>query len=283
VNDPNQTFLPNRTEAYDIWFNYAGLNLRDQIRKGLDVPLQFSYESADCRIFFTLDTYTALWQYAADAIWNKPSLCVKDSTNHSSANSTALSGPTPLAVPSPTTVVPQPSSFAETIMKLSFGPPPAPHSGPITACNGQCAAVSRSVDGGRCDIHNQCIAGYFCLTTYKTCSTDHANPGFVTVPHCSLECDLNAQSDCQHNAVCQAFNPRARNELNALDQDDGAESKLETTIATLQSQLNTRPPPTGTTAAKHQQQLYANKKVLKQLQGTAPGYCHPAPKYQVCG
>jgi hypothetical protein len=59
------------------------INLRDQVRKGQTTPLQFAYEPADCRIYFTPKTianYTALWQYAADAVWNNPALCVEGST-----------------------------------------------------------------------------------------------------------------------------------------------------------------------------------------------------------
>ncbi|KAI1814517.1 hypothetical protein GGS20DRAFT_405724 [Poronia punctata] len=76
-------FLTNRTEANDVFIIGASVNLRDQVRKGETTPLQFAYEPADCRIFFTPQTifnYTNLWKYAADAIWTKPSLCVAGST-----------------------------------------------------------------------------------------------------------------------------------------------------------------------------------------------------------
>ena len=87
--------LPDRNIEFRI--DVAGFNLRDQIRRGENFPLQFAYEAADCRIFFTLQTfnnYAALWQYAADAIWTNPKLCVQGSTNQPSAgNTTDTVGP----------------------------------------------------------------------------------------------------------------------------------------------------------------------------------------------
>lgn len=88
--------LPNRNIEFRI--DVASFNLRDQVRRGENFPLQFAYEAADCRIFYTPQTfnnYTALWQYAADAIWTNPKLCVPGSTNQLSAgNVTDKAGPT---------------------------------------------------------------------------------------------------------------------------------------------------------------------------------------------
>ncbi|RDW66343.1 hypothetical protein BP6252_09978 [Coleophoma cylindrospora] len=97
-NSPDSNFLPNRTEAMDVFVTAAFINLRDQVRRGETIPLQFAYEAADCRIFFTPQTvynYTALWQYAADAIWTKPSLCVQGSTGFATTgtNKTDFVGP----------------------------------------------------------------------------------------------------------------------------------------------------------------------------------------------
>jgi hypothetical protein len=64
-------------------------NFRNQVRKDAQqVPLQFTYEAADCRIFYTaamLADYTVLWQAAADALWTNTSLCVSGSTGQASA------------------------------------------------------------------------------------------------------------------------------------------------------------------------------------------------------
>ncbi|KAI1149354.1 hypothetical protein F4825DRAFT_453523 [Nemania diffusa] len=99
-------FLPNRTEALDIFVTSASINLRDQVRAGETTPLQFAYEAADCRIYFTPQTifnYTALWQYAADAIWTNPGLCVAGSTGYATASSTSndSSAPPPLSSAAP--------------------------------------------------------------------------------------------------------------------------------------------------------------------------------------
>ncbi|KAF7956395.1 hypothetical protein EAE96_003736 [Botrytis aclada] len=92
------TFLPNRTEQLSVFVYFADINLRDQVREDEEIPLQFAYEAADCRIYYTPQTvynYTNLWQYAADAIWKNSSLCVQDSTGYSSTsqNSTNFVGP----------------------------------------------------------------------------------------------------------------------------------------------------------------------------------------------
>ena len=95
-----QNFLPNRTTAMDVYVTYADINLRDQVRRNETIPLQFAYEAADCRIFYTPKTaynYTALWQYAADAIWTNPNLCVSGSTGFATTgtNTTDFVGPSP--------------------------------------------------------------------------------------------------------------------------------------------------------------------------------------------
>ncbi|CAJ2500447.1 Uu.00g033000.m01.CDS01 [Anthostomella pinea] len=97
-DSPEAGFLPNRTEALDVFFLDAGINLRDQVRRRETTPLQFAYEAADCRIFYTPQTvfnYTALWQYAADAIWGTQDLCVSGSTGYAttSKNVTDWTGP----------------------------------------------------------------------------------------------------------------------------------------------------------------------------------------------
>lgn len=86
VNSSAAAALPDRDVDFEI--AYAGFNLKDFVREGEDVPLQFKYEAADCRIFFTARTiynYLNLWNYVVDAIWRNPSLCVEGSTNKISA------------------------------------------------------------------------------------------------------------------------------------------------------------------------------------------------------
>ncbi|KAK8248198.1 peptidase S41 family protein-like protein [Phyllosticta capitalensis] len=58
-----------------------GVNVRDGIRQGdeTNTPLQFVYEEADCRIFYTAEMtldVTAIWKAAADSKWGTISSCV---------------------------------------------------------------------------------------------------------------------------------------------------------------------------------------------------------------
>lgn len=70
-----------------MWTTYAGVNLRDQVRRaGADaddggVPLQFCYLPADCRLYYTLaNAYnmTRQWRDAASAMFTggDAGLCV---------------------------------------------------------------------------------------------------------------------------------------------------------------------------------------------------------------
>ena len=95
INSTTINFIPSRTDN-DLYILSLGLNLRDQIRKGEYVPLQFVYEAVNCRIYFTPQTiynYTNLWNYAASAIWTKPELCVQGSTGYATSSATDTKGP----------------------------------------------------------------------------------------------------------------------------------------------------------------------------------------------
>jgi hypothetical protein len=75
--------LPQRESK--ILADYIGFNLRDQIRENDSTPLQFQYQAADCRLFFTLNNVynmTRLWQDVAHAAWIDPSMCVTNSTGY---------------------------------------------------------------------------------------------------------------------------------------------------------------------------------------------------------
>lgn len=86
-NETTADYLPDREE--DVWITSIGVNLRDQIRKDQeDVPVQFLYDAADCRIFYTRETwmdYGQLWTYTVNAI-SDSNLCVAGSTGFSSTN-----------------------------------------------------------------------------------------------------------------------------------------------------------------------------------------------------
>lgn len=105
--------------------NYAQINLRDQIRKGNTVPVQFIYEAANCRIFYTPQTfynYTNLWKFAAEAIWTNSSLCVKNSTGYATTNTTDTTGPPIHLLPSATAAPTSPVKLGSVIMSLLGGP-----------------------------------------------------------------------------------------------------------------------------------------------------------------
>ncbi|KAF1965853.1 hypothetical protein BU23DRAFT_593452 [Bimuria novae-zelandiae CBS 107.79] len=58
-----------------------GINVRDAIRKGDDsgLALQFKYEEADCRLYYTPEmtvSAAAIWKAAADAQWSDSSKCI---------------------------------------------------------------------------------------------------------------------------------------------------------------------------------------------------------------
>ena len=101
-NATTADYLPDREE--DVLITFIGVNLRDQIRKEQeDVPVQFLYDAADCRIFYTVDTwsdYSSLWTYAVNAIGDSK-LCVPGSTGYSSTGTDSQATPPPPALKSP--------------------------------------------------------------------------------------------------------------------------------------------------------------------------------------
>jgi hypothetical protein len=119
-NSPEQNFLPNRSNTGDVYISYASVNLRDQVRSGETTPLQFAYEAADCRIYYTLQTvfdYTLLWQYAADAIWTNPALCVANSTGFATASNSSSNFATG---PNGTVTKPQVLTLGQITSSLGF-------------------------------------------------------------------------------------------------------------------------------------------------------------------
>lgn len=91
--------LPDRNDT-GMWVNFAGINIRDQLREKDEsrTPLQFRYEAADCRIYYTLDNVynmTQLWFDAAAATWSDSSLCVTNSTGFATARNTTAANPPP--------------------------------------------------------------------------------------------------------------------------------------------------------------------------------------------
>ena len=100
LNATTNDLLPNRT--VDTWIEFLSVNLRDQIRREDfetdGTPVQFLYDAANCRIFYTVDTwsnYSQLWRYAVRAIDDPFSLCVKGSTSFAYTSVTGLTATPP--------------------------------------------------------------------------------------------------------------------------------------------------------------------------------------------
>jgi hypothetical protein len=88
VNTTAKDLLPQLNERgtrdSGVYTIYMGINLRDQVRPNDTTPLQFKYEAADCRIFYTfanIYNMTRLWRDVISAAYD-PSLCIEDSTGH---------------------------------------------------------------------------------------------------------------------------------------------------------------------------------------------------------
>ena len=101
--------LPLYQDPVDFILPYAGFNLKDALRRGSNIPLQFTYDPADCRIFYTTWTfynYINLWNYVIDALYRNPSLCVATSTTPpprpppSTPGGLVMKGLTPYSPPS---------------------------------------------------------------------------------------------------------------------------------------------------------------------------------------
>jgi hypothetical protein len=94
VNDNVNASVPEVRES-GMYITYASVNLRDQVRVNETTPLQFKYEAADCRVYYTLANlynFTRLWHDVAAAVAD-PSLCVEGSTGFSTTNNTNPSPP----------------------------------------------------------------------------------------------------------------------------------------------------------------------------------------------
>lgn len=107
--------LPEVRET-GMYLRYASFNLRDQIRENEKTPLQFKYEAADCRIYYTLANmynFTRLWHDISAAAWDDPSLCVEDSTGYSTTNNTNPKTPPPVKIQRPT--IPQDEPVIEQV------------------------------------------------------------------------------------------------------------------------------------------------------------------------
>jgi hypothetical protein len=196
--DANVTENTNATipEVRDpgIYTKAAGFNLRDQIRKDETTPLQFKYEAADCRIYYTLANLynmTQLWHDVATAAFVDPSKCVDGSRGFSTTNNTNPSPP-----PKTQALKPVLSLNDNAVNQLKFDDNPD---------NGFHSAFGRPIGGnsiGLCPASGICPDGRSqCRSIQISCGRE----GTKTVKACLPPC-TNRQGSTECPGSCQILN-----------------------------------------------------------------------------
>lgn len=197
AGSPDANFIPNRTTANDVYIVDAGINLRDQVRQDDETPLQFTYEAADCRIFWTPQTifnYAALWQYTADAIWRNASLCVAGSTGFSNNGSKDAADDSP-GIPEPSS---KPSSFnmAEYLSSLSNQIPAIDSSNleDDLSAGGGVYGRGRSATFRDCSVNAN--GNYYCSQGYQCQSVQRCSTSKTLTPTCVETCNYAPGTAC---------------------------------------------------------------------------------------
>ena len=208
--------LPQDSSDIDFYINYAQINIKDSIRKGEDFPLQFGYEAADCRIFYTTWTvynFENLWNYVIDAFYRNPELCINGAANLTSpVADTDQTGPSPK--PSENATPTTPGSVGDLILKgiqqskrdLSDSPHEEvtehaldPRSGPNT---GSSLHLSTFINDGTLRTADSCSActrsGFMC-TNVPSCS---ATLVLQTQRQCVRSCSKNSRNICGAGFTC---------------------------------------------------------------------------------
>jgi hypothetical protein len=192
--------LPNRSDT-GMWVSTAGINIRDHVRGDDATPLQFKYEAADCRIYYTLDNVfnmTRLWRDAAAAAWDNPSLCVAGSTGFPSARNTSTTLTPPLRTA-------QPSTF-----NIELGRSVSPDNDTLPSPDEMQAGPTKSSGQiTKCTSNNNCLGGSKCLPTSLKCGPGSPKPVNACLPECSnmrpcpntSKCFYEASAPSKFNAV----------------------------------------------------------------------------------
>ena len=215
--------LPDRSAGNYV--NYASFNLKDSVRQGETIPLQFLYEPATCRIFYTTRTvynYLNLWNYVAEAIWRNSSLCIAGTANgttNDKATGPAVNDTANLAVPSYSLASliragyesgPQPDPRDATNQKSKRDAPlPSPISPASTTPSLKLQHIDDDgmISGNHC---NTCTRGGYTCTAVPTCTLGK----LVTATH-------SAHSRCvrtcmKHGYHCSATDSCVRPQGHAL-------------------------------------------------------------------
>ncbi|KAE9981003.1 hypothetical protein EG328_011904 [Venturia inaequalis] len=195
IDNATESTLPDRSDT-GMYITYSSINLRDQVRKNSDTPLQFSYEAAHCRIFWTFHTvnnYTNLWKHAAKATWTDHSLCVEGSRGFASeANDTTNASPSASSPKSTATGNTTQSAF--DIPSIAILPGETPD--PIPNKAGAIVPVKRKTSlaiGPLCTVDSakgtdSCSTGTICKLIIDGCTTtkpSKPNKRFHCVPTCN--------------------------------------------------------------------------------------------------
>jgi hypothetical protein len=193
--------LPNRSDT-GMWVTTAGINIRDQVRGNDATPLQFKYQAADCRIFYTpanVFNMTRLWRDAATATWIDPSLCVAGSTGFPSARNTSSILPPPPPTAQPPNLKLDLANFVSPAENDTIGAPDDLQAGPTRP--------SGEIFG--CTSNSQCSSGSACLETSLKCGS-----GFKSVKACLPRCRSNDKS-CPRTSQCD-YDVLAPSKLNEV-------------------------------------------------------------------
>ena len=201
--------LPQDSSDIDFYINYAQFNIKDSIRKDENFPLQFGYEAADCRIFYTTWTvynFENLWNYVIDVFFRNPELCINGAANLTSpVAGTNQTGPTPKPTENPTPTTP--GGVADLILKgleqskrdlIGSSKALSPRSVPNT---GSPLHLSNFIHDGRINSVDTCTIcrnGEAC-TNVPSCS---AGGVLQKSRRCVRTCSKNAKGICGSGATC---------------------------------------------------------------------------------
>jgi hypothetical protein len=194
------SLLPSRQDS-GMLTTYAGFNIRDQVREGDSTPLQFKYEAADCRIYYTLSNVynmTQLWRDAAAAAWKDSSLCIEGSTGYPTArNTTSDKNP-------PERTSQAPGLDLDLAIEVNFN---------INETLGLMDGISPTLlkTGDIVPCSRGCPGGTSCESINVRCLNENSIPIMACLPHCKssdmlcpgtnppTSCDLNSKFESKLN------------------------------------------------------------------------------------
>ncbi len=206
--------LPNRNDT-GMWIQYAGFSIRHQVHENDFTPLQFMYQAADCRIYYTLDTIynmTQLWRYTARAAWDDPSLCVEDSTGYPTARNTTTSKDPPSISP----------GHSQAFVFESFSTASFPDNSTFILIDGPTNVKTKSGEIVPCPANNACSSGGACSNMMIPCSgvqvpisacLPTCNPGIGPKGGCAGK---NTYCEPDNNSESKALNDPGNGGSNAV-------------------------------------------------------------------